>query len=143
MKRKALVVLLCMVFIGNAFSLDVGFLSVREIKAYCERILTHMRNGEIESAFELIKSQWLFPKEEIDSVHEKTVSQLDNLENRFGRPLDVTAIGEEHIGEIVIRLTYVIKHERHLIRWVFMFYKPKNKWILNSFKWDDKIDELF
>ncbi len=30
-----------------------------------------------------------------------------------------------------------------LIRWMFTFYRPRDRWLLNSFKWDDSIDALF
>ena len=143
MKKTVVAIVLSIVFGANVFALDVGFLSVREMREYCERILSHLQGGDVDSAFELIKSQWLFDQAEIDSVWEKTANQLAGLQNRFGDSLAVSEVGNERVGELAIRFTYVIKYERHIIRWLFVFYKPRTKWILNSFKWDDSISELF
>ncbi len=143
MKKAVIAIVILIVFSANAFALDVGFLSVREMQEYCERILSHLQGGDVDSAFVLIKSQWLFDPAEIDSVWEKTANQLPGLQNRFGDILAVSEVGSERVGELVIRFTYVIKYERHVVRWLFVFYKPRTKWILNSFKWDDSISELF
>lgn len=143
MKKIAVAIALFIVFSANAFALDVGFLSVREMQEYCERILSHLQGGDVDSAFVLIKSQWLFDPAEIDSVWEKTANQLPGLQNRFGDILAVSEVGSERVGELLIRFIYVIKYERHVVRWLFVFYKPRTKWILNSFKWDDSISELF
>ncbi len=143
MKKAVIAIVILIVFSANAFALDVGFLSVREMQDYCERILSHLLDGDLDSAFELIKSQWLFDPAEIDSVWEQTATQLGGLQDRFGDILAVSEVGSERVGELVIRFTYVIKYERHIVRWLFVFYKPRTKWILNSFKWDDSISELF
>ena len=143
MKKAVIAIVILIVFSANAFALDVGFLSVREMQDYCERILSHLLGGDLDSAFELIKSQWLFDPAEIDSVWEQTATQLGGLQDRFGDILAVSEVGSERVGELVIRFTYVIKYERHIVRWLFVFYKPRTKWILNSFKWDDSIGELF
>lgn len=143
MKKTAFAIILFVIFSANAFALDEGFLGVREMQEYCERILSHLQGGDVDSAFELIKSQWLFDPTEIDSVWEQTANQLSGLQDRFGDSFAVSEVGNERVGELLIRFTYVIKYERHVIRWLFVFYKPRTKWILNSFKWDDSIDELF
>lgn len=37
--------------------------------------------------------------------------------------------------------SYLIKYDRQPIRFTFKFYKPNDKWILYSFKYDDGIDD--
>ena len=143
MKKAVIAMLLSLLVSSNAIALDVGFLSVREMQDYCERIMNHLQRIDVDGAFDLIMSQWLFDPAEIDSVREKTAEQLAGLSDRFGDSLAVAEVGNERVGELAIRFTYVIKYERHLIRWLFVFYKPRTKWILNSFWWDDSISELF
>ena len=143
MKKTALIGVL--IFLGGAlvFAQDVGFFSERDMKDYCERIVNHIQRGEVESAFELMKSQWLFDPAEIDSAKEKTVSQLAGLPRRFGSPMAVAEVGVERVSDFLIRFTYVVKYERHLLRWLFTFYRARGSWILNAFWWDDNVSELF
>jgi hypothetical protein len=62
--------------------------------------------------------------------------------NRFGNIIGTDFIKDD-IKDYVIRKIYVIRFEKHMIRVLFTFYKNDKSWILNGFKWDDKIDELF
>jgi hypothetical protein len=142
---KTAVIFLVSVFLcgGAVLSQDVGFASEREMKDYCQSVVSHIQSGDTDAAFGLIKSEWLFDQAEIDSVKEKTVSQLAGLQDRFGSPFSTAEVGVERISDFVIRFTYIVKYDRHILRWLFVFYKPKNVWLLNSFWWDDNISELF
>lgn len=42
-----------------------------------------------------------------------------------------------------MKTTYIGKFERHIVRWVFTFYRPKDQWMVNAITWDDDIDALF
>lgn len=37
----------------------------------------------------------------------------------------------------------VVASERHALRWIFLFYRPGSKWLLNAFEWDDEMGQLF
>ena len=47
------------------------------------------------------------------------------------------------IGESFSTYIYLVKYDRQPIRFTFEFYRPKEKWILYSFKFDDNFDEDF
>jgi hypothetical protein len=38
--------------------------------------------------------------------------------------------------------TFIQKFEKHVMRWRLYFYKPRDKWILNTYSTDDKINEI-
>jgi len=63
------------------------------------------------------------------------------LKLRFGNPIGYAKIKEEHILDLVIRETYLIRYDYTAIRLKFTYYKNNNGWIINSFKWDDSFDE--
>ena len=52
-------------------------------------------------------------------------------------------ISRENIKDTILKRVYVVKYERHLIRWSFIFYKPYSSWILDYFNYDDAIEALF
>ena len=137
--------LICLIFLisANVFAADAGFSSRREIKEFCQMVVTYVKDGKIGFGFELIRQQWLFPMSEIDSIQEQTTGQLSGVTGRFGNPFSTAFIREEQVSDVVVRYTYVVLYDKHLIRWIFTFYRPRDRWLLNSFKWDDTIDELF
>ena len=143
MKGSVIVLILICVFGGSVSAIDVGFINRSGMKDYCEEVVAYVSNGKLEQAFELLKSQWLFPISEVESIQEKTTSQLSMVLDRFGSPFAISFVREEKVGEFAVRYTYVVKYEKHLIRWLFTFYRPGDLWLLNSFKWDDSIDGLF
>jgi hypothetical protein len=94
-------------------------------------------------AFVLIGSQWPFPVAELEQVQEQAEKNQVFVEERFGQPCGYRLVKEEVVPEVCLRYTYVIKYEKHLVRWQFVFYKAKDRWQLDSFKWDDSIEALF
>lgn len=55
-------------------------------------------------------------------------------------------IGEEYIyhsgvGSSYVNYIYLVKYERQPLRFTFELYKPKDKWVIYSFKYDDSFDE--
>ncbi len=36
--------------------------------------------------------------------------------------------------------SYLVKHDKQPLRFTFIFYKPKEQWILYKFKFDDQVD---
>ena len=61
------------------------------------------------------------------------------IKPRFGEFIGYEFINSEKIGKSIIRHDCIVKCQNHIIRWEFFYYKPEDKWFLNTFKWDDRI----
>jgi hypothetical protein len=72
-----------------------------------------------------------------------TVNQRATVTARFGESLGYEFVRREAVSGSLLRLTYMELTERHVLRWVFLFYKPGDTWTLNSIEWDDSVDALF
>lgn len=146
MKTK-LTLLLIMIFILifslNTVAEGIGFEQQGQTKEFCDDFLTLMIEGDIEKAFDMIGKEWPFSISEIQSLESSTIKQLDSVKGRYGKILGYELIKEEKIKESFLKYTYIMKYEKHIIRWKFIFYKPEDKWLLNSFNFDDSINELF
>lgn len=146
MKFKAvfsIVLLLLPLVIPVCWGQELGFLDGIEARSYCEAVINHASKGQIEEAFVLVGSQWPFPVAELKPVQEQAEKNQVSVVERFGQPCGYRLVKEELVPEVCLRYTYVIKYEKHLVRWQFVFYKAKDRWQLNSFKWDDAIEALF
>lgn len=73
----------------------------------------------------------------------KTIKYFNIFDQNYGKPIGTVKIKNEKIGEIALRETYFIQFEYTAVRLIFTYYKGKEGWILNSFKWDDSFTEEF
>ncbi len=127
----------------NTAAEDIGFAQRSQTKDFCDSFLNLMVEEDIEQAFDMVEKEWPFSISEIQSLESSTIKQLDSIKGRFGKILGYELIKEDKIKESFIKYTYVMKYEKHIIRWKFIFYKPEDKWILNSLNFDDSINKLF
>jgi hypothetical protein len=120
-----------------------GLESKTKVREICEECMVKIYAGNIKGAFELIKPIFPVPESEFDMLQLQTVKQLSMVGQRFGNALGYEFIKEDEIKDAFVRYIYIEKFENHAIRWIFIFYKPKEKWLLNNFGWDDTIEVLF
>ncbi|WP_298496468.1 hypothetical protein [uncultured Algibacter sp.] len=69
-------------------------------------------------------------------------SQMDGLNEDFvGKYYGKELLFEKTLTDSYILLSYLVKYERQPIRFTFQFYKPSDKWVIYSFKYDGGISE--
>ena len=47
------------------------------------------------------------------------------------------------MSDYLVRLVYVEKREKNVMRWQFVFYKARSAWSVSSFNFDDNLNALF
>jgi hypothetical protein len=97
----------------------------------------------ITVAFKKLTPYWPLPADELEGLEEKTIRYLNLLDTRFGKKTELVKLRDEKIGDFAKRETYLIRYELSAIRLIFTYYKNGNGWIVNAFKWDDKLSEEF
>lgn len=105
-----------------------------------------MRNviaGNIEEAFTTIEPYFPISQREYKNLLEQTETQLQGSKSSFGEALDYKFVREETVGEFLARYVFVIRHEMTATVWKFLYYKPGEKWLLNSLHWNDNVSRLF
>jgi len=113
-----------------------------DIKRFCENFLSKVTAGNVPAAFKILKDKSALELEELDRMQDLTERQLKLVKPRYGKEIAYEFVESKAPCQSVLKYTYIIKYEKHITRWRFYFYKPGDKWIMNSFKWDDKIDQL-
>ena len=114
-----------------------------EARQLADRVMAKVGAGEIEAGLLLAKPFLIIPTSEFDVMREQLKMQLPLMSQRFGKSVGTEFIREEKAGENLFRLTYAHRFEKHPMRWVFYFYRGKGGWVLNTFKTDDDIRQLF
>ena len=119
------------------------FDSVPAVKAFCKSVADRFEKGQVEEIFEELGEVWILPTDELNDLKIQTQNQLNLLGGRYGELIDGALAEFRMAGNILCRLTYVARYEKHGLKLEFVFYKGANdKWLLNSFQWDDQIVEL-
>jgi len=115
---------------------------ISELRKICEEIMAKVGQSDMDSAFTIMKKYTILPEKEMDNVLQSTKTQLSLVKNRFGEFIGYEFIKEEAISGSMIRFIYIAKCENHALPWTFIFYRAKDKWTLNYFIWNDKIQDL-
>jgi len=139
MKYIAIVLLLTVSQLSFAEELK----TVDDTKNKCSKAAIKFGEGNIKESFNLLAPYWPIPKQEINNLIYQTETQLKTVETRFGSILGSDFTRTETAGDSFAKHTYVIKFEKHAIRYICVFYKPKTEWLVNTVKWDDSIELLF
>jgi hypothetical protein len=129
---------------SSLLSLDANAgIEKTELKNYSNNIMRLIKENRLKDAFALMKSIWPMPESEIDILEVQTTKQLEVVKERFGTTIEYVLVDEKVIQDTFFKFVYVLKYERHITRWEFIYYKPKTKCLLNAFKWDDDMGKLF
>lgn len=114
--------------------------SARELT---DKVMTFVAKGEIEAGIRLLKPYSVVPDAEFEAAIGQLKLQVPVMRERFGKILGSEFLREDPTGNSLIRITQLQKFEKHPMRWIFIFYKSDNGWVLNTFYFDDNIRSLF
>ena len=117
--------------------------SVAEAKNLAKEVMSYVEKGESAKGLLLFKPYLIIPEAEFDVMLNSLKMQQPIMDQRFGKTIGIEYIGEKTVGKSLMKITYAEKFEKHMMRWVFYFYKPKDRWVMNTFTTDDNIKALF
>ncbi len=140
--KHLLLILTCFITL-QSFSQTKFLKDVSSTKEMSLEITTLFKQNKINDAFEKLTPYWPIPENEIETLKEKIIKYTNIITNRFGQPFNYLKVKDESIGDIAKRETYLIQYENTGVRLIFTYYKNKNGWIVNAFKWDDNFTEEF
>jgi len=84
-------------------------------------------------------NKWMIDRNK-DGI-ENVKNQLTNFLGLVGDYYGYEKITEKSVGESYKLVSYMIKYDRQPVRFTFVFYKPKDKWQVQNFQYDDKLDD--
>ena len=100
---------------------------------------TYEEDKPVEALDELYShTPWL---ESVKSNVEKLKMQFKDLKSVVGSYNGYELLYKKEVKGCLVLATYLVKFDRQPIRFNFQFYKPKDKWIIYSFSYDDSFDD--
>jgi len=107
------------------------------------RFMRSIVEGDVDKAFSLVDPYFPISQSEFDNLVHQTRIQLQGSQPNFGSMLNYKFVREERVEDFLIRFTFVIKHELTVTVWKFLYYRPEDRWLLNSLNWNDQVKDLF
>lgn len=128
--------------VGSSFGI-AALKTEQECKSFAKEVMSLVGKENYEQAFDILGQHWPLPEEELANFARLTQSQMEGVSERFGKVLGSELVREDKIGESFIRYIFIQKCENHATRWMIVFYRPQEEWVVNSVKWDDSTEVLF
>lgn len=94
-------------------------------------------NNVTDAVSYVFSTNHYFTKPQVIEITKK----LNDVIKIVGEFYGYEPIQKESIGNNFILLNYIIKYERQPIKFSFVLYKPKDKWILYNFNFNSELDE--
>lgn len=68
------------------------------------------------------------------------IAKIDTTRGLIGMYIGKELIVQRKASNSLILYSYLVKHEKQPVRFTFMFYKPKNEWLIYRLYFDDQVD---
>ena len=141
MRRLVIAILFACLWAPSALGQTLD--SLDDVRALTQRSMDHVLAGKVDDVFIELLPHRPLPENELSMLRMQTLTQRNLVGERFGDSIGIVRVNERIIADSTVRITFIEKFERHVVRWVFTYYKPEDQWLVNSIVWDDDIDALF
>lgn len=138
--RSTIIILLLMLFSWHSHAAELDQAATRQLT---DKAMALFVANKLKEGYRVFVPHWPLPESEINTLIEQTEKQWSIVSSRFGTSAGYEFIATKRAGNSLIRHIYIQKFTNHAIRWQFTFYKPNNKWRVNSIVFDDQIGNLF
>lgn len=140
MRRKIVGAGAAILLLGGAARADEKAAATREPKTAAEKFLGGVRDGKIETAYDslLVGSPILEQAQQYMLLKGQTQSQMQ----LFGQALDYEFLQQKEIGKSILILKYVLRYEKDGVTWTFVFYRPKDQWLVTAIRYLPSIQYL-
>jgi hypothetical protein len=138
---KKYILIVALLATTNAYADSIK--DVSGTKDLCTKAAGFFANGDPKKSMETLKPFWPIPSEEVDNIAYQSETQLKMVSSRFGKTLGADFIRTQTAGTSFVQHTFIAKFEKHAVRFICVFYKPRDEWYVNTVTWDDKTSQLF
>ncbi|MEF8799333.1 MAG: hypothetical protein V5A79_07965 [Candidatus Bipolaricaulota bacterium] len=139
-----LIIFVAFIFLSGAEAKGVEYLSDElSCVKLSGQFMKSIVEGDVDEAFDFVDPYFPISQHEFDNLVQQTRVQLQGSQPNFGSMLNYKFVREERVEDFLLRFTFVIKHELTVTVWKFLYYRPEDKWLLNSLNWNDQVSDLF
>ncbi|RYZ97296.1 MAG: hypothetical protein EOP47_22020 [Sphingobacteriaceae bacterium] len=89
-----------------------------------------------KAVIDLFKTNPLIDSSKLTDLIDKINKEREPMGKYAGKEL----ISQKKASNSLVLYSYLVKHELQPVRFTFMFYKPKNEWIIYRFYFDGNVE---
>jgi hypothetical protein len=141
-----LIVLICLTsLVGAEARADAKVLPPTgpEPRQLAEEAMSFIATDDMAGFIAMVRRKMPMPAGELENIEATLRSQRKEVISKLGKSLGYVLVNECHRTGILLRLIYAEKREKNVLRWQFIFYKPRDKWLWTYFFWDSDAQQLF
>ena len=101
-------------------------------KEMAEAFLKGIQSGAGDAAFDVLLTG--SPIAEQGQQYQMLKSQTQAQLPIMGKALDFEFLSEEKVGSSVYVVKYLAKYEKDAVTWVFVFYRPIDRWMVTALR---------
>jgi hypothetical protein len=111
--------------------------AITGVTTYLDKFFkTYERDGTSRAIINIFKTNPL-----VDSTSLKgLIAKIDTTRGLIGMYIGKELIVQRKASNSLVLYSYLVKHEKQPVRFTFMFYKPKNDWVIYRLYFDDQVD---
>jgi len=102
-------------------------------KDLANKIMAKVEKNDLDAAFKMMKPYTSIGSAEIDSIVIQSKASREKFRQNNGASIGYEFIDSKKAGDSLLRFRYIEKNEKHLLLWVFYFYKAKEGWISKQY----------
>lgn len=145
MTKKLLVALAVLASAPNSAVPATGTAAIAtpEPRQIADNAMKFVAAQDMKGLFDFIGRNMPMEPGDLIKIRDNIIDQRKKIGDALGKPLGFAFISECRRSEMLVRLLYVEKREKNVMRWEFVFYKPHNVWTMTYFHWDADLQNLF
>lgn len=116
-------------------STQVQAVAPGEPRQIAEAAMAYVAREDMNGLFEFIGKNMPLEKAELDKLRDATITQRKQLPKAIGAYVGYAFISECRKANTLSRVQMIEKRAKHGVSWQFTFYKPRDKWQIDSFNW--------
>jgi hypothetical protein len=114
-----------------------------EPRQVAEEAMGFIAMDDMAGFMAMVRRKMPMPAGDIEKIEATLKSQRKEVISKLGKSLGYALVNECHRTDMLLRLIYAEKREKNVLRWQFIFYKPRDKWLWSYFYWDGDAQQLF
>lgn len=135
--------LLALLWLLSSCALADGLKDTLEARKLTDRVMAKVGEGDVVGGIRLAQPYLIIPPAEFEVMIDQLRMQEPVMAQRFGKTIGHEFLREEKVGENLLRIVQLHRFDKHAMRWSFYFYRGSSGWVLNTFKTDDDVAQLF
>ena len=105
--------------------------------AYIDKFFkTYEKDGTSRAIINIFKTNPLVDSTSLRGL----IAKIDTTRALIGLYIGKELIVQRKASNSLILYSYLVKHQNQPVRFTFMFYKPKNDWVIYRLYFDDQVD---